>query len=235
ATTIALSVPSISNVVSEATPFKDLQVSVAHAQSENLMNVTEALTTFHINHSDDYEHWTHAYHNSGDVPVDSPEFDISNLTYVVKFPDELAHLLDDEYVLDYLFGEVTNFGTAQNSFMITGYVVDENGEMISINKDGHEPYKYISVNKETNSIEFDFNSFYNSNNLAPYYRQDVNGQYFLNELGFQTPIVVPDSRILNNGTYEFKSAIVQGKSIDLDNVSNAYSENLIVDYSTDPV
>src|SRR5690625_1080449 len=40
--------------------------------------------------------------------------------------------------------------------------------------------------------------------------------------------------MLYNGDYEFKSAYVRGTSVDLDNVSNAYSETLKVDYSTDP-
>src|SRR5699024_1819869 len=135
AATVALSVPAVSNVVSEATPFEDLSVSVAHAQAENLMNVNETLTNFYVNYHEDYEHWVHAFHNDGDVPVDGPDFDVSELSYVVKFPDELSRLLDDEYVLDYLLGNITNFGTAQISFMVTGFVIDENDERITINKD----------------------------------------------------------------------------------------------------
>src|SRR5699024_9430733 len=40
--------------------------------------------------------------------------------------------------------------------------------------------------------------------------------------------------MLDNGTYEFKSAIVRDDSVDLDNVSGALSETLEVDYNNDP-
>src|SRR5699024_2001509 len=234
AATVALSVPTVSNVVSEATPFEDLSVSVAHAQAENLMNVNETLTQFNVSHNDSDEHWTHSLQNDGDMKVDGPDYDVGNLRYIVKFPDELSHLLDDEYVLDYLFGHITNFDVATNPFMVTGFAIDEDGNQISLAKEEHKPYEHISINEATNSIEFDFNSFYTANNIEPYFRQNIDGEYFLNNLGFQTPIVVPDSRILDNGTYEFKTALVEGGSVDLDNVSNAHIENLVVDYSTDP-
>src|SRR5690625_3534217 len=152
---IAFSVPSISNVISQINPLDHSQALVAHAQStgqENLMDVNETVTTFHINHNDDREHWAHRLNNDGKVPVDGPDFDVSNLTYVIKLPNELSHLLDDQYVLDYLFGKVTNFGSAQSPFMITGFVMDETGERITINKDNHKPYEHISVNKDRKSV-----------------------------------------------------------------------------------
>lgn len=235
AATLALSVPTIANVVSQVSPGDSLEVPVAHAQeTENLMIVNETLTTFHVNHNDDKKHWNHSLQNDGEMSANGPEFDLTDLTYVVKLPDELSHLLDDQYVTDYLLGNVLNFDATQSPFTITGEVIDENDEVITIVKDEHKPYEHISVNKNTNSIEFDFTSFYTDNNLEPYIRQNVEGEYFFSSLGITTPIIVPDSRILDNGTYEFKSAIVRGKSIDLDTVSNAYSENLVVDYSTDP-
>lgn len=232
AATIALSVPAVSNVVSKVGPVNHTIVSAAEDQT-NLMNVNEILTNFNSNHNDDAGHWSHTFVNDGDMDVDGPEFDLTDLKYVIKFPEELSHLLDDEYVLDYLFGRVINFGSAQNSFSLSGYAIDETGEQITINKDTHKPYNHISINQATNSLEFDFTSFYTENNLTPYIRTSF-GEYIFNNLGFSAPIVVPDSRMLYNGTYEFKSAIVRGESVDLDNVSNAHSENLVVDYSTDP-
>ncbi|WP_170226668.1 FIVAR domain-containing protein, partial [Cerasibacillus quisquiliarum] len=234
AATIALSMSTVANVVSKVSPGDSLAVPVVHAQGQNMMNVDEILTNFHINHNDEYEHWTHKLQNDGDISLDGPEFDLTDVTYVVKFPNELAHLLDDNYVIDYLTGKMTNFDYTMNPFNITGIVIDENGEEISIQKDRDKPYNYISINKATNSIEFDFKRFYDENNYEPYIRQSVSGEYFFNNLGFETPIIVPDSRMLKNGTYEFKTAIVRGKSVDLDQVSNAYSIDLVVDYSTDP-
>lgn len=230
AATIALSVPAVSNVVGKVSPVNNTVVSAAE-QTNLMVNVSSQFT---VSHNDEYEHWSHGFINDAEIQVDGPEFDITDLTYVVKFPDELAHLLSDDYALDYLFGKITNFDSAQNPFTFTGYAIDEDGEQITISKDEHEPYKHISVNTETNSIEFDFTSFYTENNLEPHVRQDVLGDYYFNNLGFTTPIIVPDSRILDNGTYEFKSAYVRGTSVDLDNVANAYTENLVVDYSTDP-
>ncbi len=230
AATIALSVPAVSNVVSKVSPLSNIEVSAAE-QTNLMVNVSSQFT---VNHNDSYEHWSHVFINGTEIQADGPEFDLTDLKYVVKFPDELAHLLFDDYVLDYLFGRITNFGSAQNPFTFTGYAIDEDGEQITISKDEHEPYEHISVNTETNSIEFDFTSFYSGNKLEPYVRQDVLGDYYLNNLGFDTPIIVPDTRILDNGTYEFKSALVRGSSVDLDNVANAYTENLVIDYSTDP-
>src|SRR5699024_8758182 len=134
---------------------------------------------------------------------------------------------------DYLFGHEENFGYSINPFNVTGTVIDKNGEKVSINKDEHKPYNYISINKETNSVEFDFDSFYSENDLEPYIRESA-GEYTFNNLGFKTPIVVPNKDMLDNGSYEFKSAIVRGDSVDLDNVSDAHSETLEVDYSSDP-
>lgn len=233
AATIALSVPAVSNVVSEVSPFNNLQVTVAHAQTDNLMDSNDILTTFYYSHNDEYEHWTNRLGNSGDMVIDGPEFDLTDVKYVVKFPSELSHLLTDEYVTDYLFGNVINFDSAQNPFTLTGDAIDESGETITIGKDEHQPYHHISINHETNSLEFDMNSFYSANDLEPYIRQSVSGEYIFNTLSFDTPIVVPDSRMLYNGTYEFKTAIVRGSAVDLDNVGNAYSVNLEVDYSED--
>src|SRR5699024_2702485 len=71
------------------------------------------------------------------------------------------------------------------------------------------------------------------NDLEPYIRESA-GEYTFNNLGFKTPIVVPNKDMLDNGSYKFKSAIVRGDSVDLDNVSDAHSETLEVDYSSDP-
>ena len=236
AATIALSVPAVSNVVEKVNPLSSSVVSAAEEQT-NLMNSDEILTNFNNVHNESDEHWTHHFHNSGDMKVDRLDFgskDLEDLKYVVKFPEELSHLLEDEYVLDYLFGKVTNFDSAQNPFTFTGEVFDDHGTLITVAKDEHKPYEHISINKDTNSIEFDFASFYEANNLEPYVRQNVDGEFIFNTLGFTTSIVVPDERMLYNGDYEFKSAYVRGTSVDLDNVSNAYSEILKVEYSTDP-
>src|SRR5690625_1588253 len=236
ATTIALSVPAVSNVVGKVSPLSSSVVSAAEEQT-NLMNSDEILTNFNSVHNDSEEHWTHHFHNSDDMKVDRLDFgskDLEDLKYVVKLPDELSHLLEDEYVLDYLFGRVTNFDSAQNPFSFTGEVFDDYGTLITVGKDEHKPYEHISINKDTNSIEFDFASFYAANNLEPYVRQNIDGEFIFNTLGFTTPLVVPDERMLDNGEYEFKSAYVRGQSVDLDNVSNAHSETLVVDYSTDP-
>src|SRR5699024_11033330 len=155
-------------------------------------------------------------------------FNISKLTYVVKFTDKLNYLLDDDFMLDYLFGQITNFDATQHTFAVTGIALDEDGNELTLHKDEHKSYDHISINKDTNSIEFDFNSFYTSNNIEPYIRQSVDGQYYLNNLGFDTPILVHDSDMLSNGTYEFKTAIVEGSSVDLDQISNAHSENLVI-------
>ena len=149
ATTIAISVPAAPNVLSELNPLNHSGTAVVHAQSEqgkNLMVSREKLTTFYVNYNDEYEHWRHTLTNEGEVPVDGPDFDISNLTYVVKLPDELSHLLEDDYVLDYLFGKVTNFDAAQFPFMMTGYIIEEDGSQSTITKDGHKPYEHISIN-----------------------------------------------------------------------------------------
>lgn len=225
---LALSVPAVSNVINSS------EDTIVHAQEGNLMIVNETLTKFYVNYNDSDEHWTHNLGNDGEMSAGGPEFDLTDLTYVVKFPEELSHLLEDQYMLDYLQGKVLNFDYTVNPFNITGYVIDESGEQITIVKDTHKPYEHISINKSTNSIEFDFTSFYEENNLEPYIRQNVLGEYFFNNLGFNVPIIVPDSRMLYNGTYEFKTAIVRGKSVDLDDVANAYSILLEVDYSTDP-
>ena len=233
AATIALSVPAVSNVISKVSPLNNSVVSAAEKQT-NLMNSDEITTKINNNHDDDKEHWVHTLNNSGDMKIDGPEVDLTNLTYVVKFPDELSHLLKDDYVLDYLFGRITNFDSAQTPFSFTGHAIDENGEQITVSKDTHKPFEHIIINHNTNSIEFDFTSFYEANNLEPYVRQNVNGEYFFDTLGFTVPIIVPDDRMLDNGTYELKTAYVRGKSVDLDNVSNTYSVNLVVDYSSDP-
>ena len=232
AATVAFSTPSVMNVLNDGSPLSGVEVYAA--ETTNLMNTNETLTTFNVNHNDNDEHWVHRFHNDGDIPVDRPDFDLNGLKYVVKFPDELAHLLDNTYMLDYLLGNQTNFGAAQNAFTFTGIAVDKDGAEVTIHKDDHKPFNHISVNKATNSIEFDFASFYEANELDPYFRQDVNGDYFFNTLGFETPIVVSDEEMLDNGTYTFKSAIVRGESVDLNNISNAYAQDLTVDYSTDP-
>src|SRR5699024_8916364 len=65
----------------------------------------------------------------------------------------------------------------------------------------------------------------------PVIEKNVNGDYIFENLGFETPIVVPYDDMLDNGTYEFKSAIVRDDSVDLNNVSGAISETLEVDYN----
>src|SRR5699024_442313 len=232
AATVAFSTPSVMNVLNDGSPLSGVEVYAA--ETTNLMNTNETLTTFNVNHNDNDEHWVHRFHNDGDIPVDRPDFDLNGLKYVVKFPDELAHLLDNTYMLDYLLGNQTNFGAAQNAFTFTGMAVDKDGAEVTIHKDDHKPFNHSSVNKATNSIEFDFASFYEANELEPHFRQDVNGDYFFNTLGFETPIVVSDEEMLDNGTYTFKSAIVRRESVDLNNISNAYAQDLTVDYSTDP-
>lgn len=197
------------------------------------MNVNEALTTFDVIHHAEYEHWTHTLHNEGNIPVESPDFDISNLTYVVKLPEQLSHLLDDAYVLDYLFGRTTHFDYVQRSFTVTRLVIDEDGNEVMINHNEHRPHDYLSVNHVTNSIEFDFNRFYSENNLKPHVVQKEDGQYFFNTLTFQVPFVLHENKGLDNGTYEFKTAVVQGKSINLDSITNAHRENLVVIYNSE--
>lgn len=232
AATFALSVPTVSNVVSKVAP-SGFNISVAHADSSNMMDVNDTLTTFNVNENEDREHWTHTFNNDGTMQVDGKEFDLTGLKYIVKFPDELSDLLDNDYTTDYLFGHEENFGYSINPFNVTGTVIDKNGEEVSISRNEHKPYNYISINKETNSVEFDFDSFYSENDLEPYIRESA-GEYTFNNLGFKTPIVVPNKDMLDNGSYEFKSAIVRGDSVDLDNVSDAHSETLEVDYNNDP-
>lgn len=230
--TVTFSTPSVLTALNDGNPIGGVEAYAAEVT--NLMNSSDTLTQFHVNYNDSYDHWVHNFHNDGDIPVENADFDISGLKYVVKFPDELAHLLDNQYTKEYLFGQIKNFDAAQNAFTVTGTALDEDGNEVTIHTDQHNPFEHISVNQATNSIEFDFASFYQANNLEPYIREDVVGDYFFNTLGFQTPIVVSDDDLLNNGSYTFKTAIVRGDSINLDNVSNAYEEVLEIDYSKDP-
>lgn len=233
AATVVFSTPSVLTALNDGNPVSGAEVYAAEVT--NLMNSKDVLTQFHVNHNDNSEFWAHRFHNDGDIQIDGPDFDLTGLTYVVKFPDELSHLLENDFTLDYLLGNIKNFDSAQNAFTFTGIAIDQNGEEVTIHKDDHKTYDHVSVNKATNSIEFDFASFYEANQFEPYIRQDVNGNHFFNTLGFQTPIIVSDQNMLHNGAYTFKSAIVRGKSVNLDNVSNAHEEVLNIDYSTDPV
>src|SRR5699024_9878846 len=155
AVSFAISVPTVSNVVSKVAP-SGFNISVAHAESSNMMDVNDTLTTFNVNENEDREHWTHTFNNDGTMQAESENFDLTDLKYIVKFPDELSDLLDNDYTTDYLFGHEENFGYSINPFNVTGTVIDKNGEKVSINKDENKPYNYISINKETKSVKIEF-------------------------------------------------------------------------------
>lgn len=227
--TLALSMPSIANRVSEVSPGNSLQMLVAHAESLNLMIVDDDLTGFTVDHHNLDAPLVHHFQNSGEIISNGATLDLTDLTYVVKFPEKLSHLLNDQDVLNDLFRKEASLGKEQNSFAIEGDAIDENGEHISLNNEIYSPYEYIRVNKDTKSIEFDINHFYKDNELQPIMTENSDGTYSFNTLTFITPIHLVGSEISDKDAYLFKSAILRGKSIDLNMVSSAHTERLVVD------
>lgn len=206
--------------------------SIVHAATGNILETDEILTQFLVSENDSDEHWSHTLSHDGKILLPDEDFDTTDLKYIVKLPDELSHLLEDSYVLDYLTGEVTNFGTPQNAFFMRAEIIDKDGNERVLYRDDNS-YEYLTINKETNSIEFDVHQFLTDNEFELPIKDSLSDGHYIN-LGFDTPFVIPFERILDNGTYEFKTALIHGPAIDLDNLTDAYSLNLEIDYSTDP-
>src|SRR5690625_7654483 len=101
AATIALSVPAVSNVVEKVNPLSSSVVSAAEEQT-NLMNSDEILTNFNNVHNESDEHWTHHFHNYGDMKVnrlDIVSIDLEDLKYIVIVPIVFRLLLVESYLL----------------------------------------------------------------------------------------------------------------------------------------
>lgn len=114
AATLTLSAPFSPNIVNVLDTNHVLGTSIVHAASENLMEPNEISTYFASFHNDYYGYTRHILFNGGS-PISLEGLD--SLKYVVKFPDELAYLLDDPFMIDIL----TDLDSSA-SFMVTGHV-----------------------------------------------------------------------------------------------------------------
>lgn len=229
AAALALSVPSIANVVNLVSPGNSLQVPVGYAQSSNLLVVNENETDFTI--SEDKADHTLIYHFqlSGNMVANEDPFDLTDLTYVFKFPEQLSYLFEDQSVLDSILG----LASEKDTFSIVGNANDINGEHVSLDNEKYEAHKYIGVNNDTNSIEFDLGQFYIDNDLQPSMTKNEDGTYIFNHLKFNIPIRVSKANMIEKGSYTFKTAIVRGKSFDISHVETPHIEYLISDDSND--
>lgn len=119
-------------------------IPVAHASTDNILESEEILTTFYVNHNDSEEHWAHTLSNDGKIWLTNTDFDTTGLKYIVKFPDELAHILNDSHTIDYLTGKITNFDIAQNAFRMSGTIIEEDGSEIVLYASDN-PYEYLTI------------------------------------------------------------------------------------------
>ncbi|QQK81408.1 DUF5011 domain-containing protein [Salicibibacter cibi] len=211
---------SLATTLAVGTALFSSQHDVGHAQSENIMDSDEALTEFHSNYNDEYDYTVHSLHNSGTGNIDYD--DIDALTYIVQVPDELSHLLED--------GSADRLTDPSDtlSFMVTGNVIEGDGEETTINRSEHQPGNFVDINPDTNTVAFDFYSFFEDNDLEPT-ESDAYQSY-----GFETPFTVDSENAIPIGEYEFETALVTGGNVDLDSVSGTETVTLSVDEGPEP-
>ena len=202
ATSLVLA-PVAPNVLSNVGLQSAIGTSVAYAATENIMGIDRSgwINGYYNEH---YDHTRYVMYNDADTGIKIYAEDYHALTYIVKFPEELSYILDDPFFQENLI-HASNAG----EFMMTGEVVDEAGEEYAVSRADHAPANYVSVNKETNSIEFDLYKFLKENGF-------VSLQYF----GFSVPIYQQGYFPIPNGEYTFKTALVAADQADLDQVSN---------------
>ncbi|WP_273717102.1 hypothetical protein, partial [Alkalihalobacillus pseudalcaliphilus] len=182
--------------------------SVAYAQTSNLMTPWDRLTYMSYTHNDYYETTAHHFYNTSDAHFDFETY--SNLTYQVKFPSELAYLLDDQSVVN---GIIT-------SFFMAGYVI-ENDQVRTKSPGDHPTDDFVSINRATNSVVFDINGYYEFFDLTPI----EEGTHYAANFRIET-----EDRALDHGVYIFKAALTDG-IVDVDEVSNPILNELEIDYN----
>src|SRR5690625_3183291 len=160
ATTLVVGTPVATSVLSNETLQDTFGVTVAHAAADNLMEADDQARVAPY-YNDEYNYTRYVLYNGSNPILNLDDFDA--LTYIVKLPDELSYILEDEFFLNNLVdGQNNNNG----DFMVTGTVTDKNGEPFSISRNEHRPADFVTVNQATNSIEFDFHSFLVENELT---------------------------------------------------------------------
>ncbi|PAD68948.1 hypothetical protein CHH83_11025, partial [Bacillus sp. 7586-K] len=185
--------------------------SVAYAQSSNLMDSSEITSKFHINHGYDNEYTSHTLVNDGRTYLTAEQ---NNLVYTIKFPDELAYLLDDDQIVSRLVDE----------FVVTGFVLDSNNEQITLSSYYHPPENYVQINKNTNSVVFKFSDY-----LKSYGLKTVEDTSY----GFWVEIETSYKGIAN-GDYTFKTALTEGP-VNLDTLESAHLIIMSITYNDDSV
>ena len=199
ATTLVVGAPVAPSVLSNETLQDTFGVTVAHAAVDNLMEVDDYARVAPY-YNEEYDYTRYILYNGSNPILNLDDFDA--LTYIVKFPDELSYILEDEFFLSNLVDAPNN-----GEFMLTGTVTDKDGTPFSINRSEHRPAEFVTVNQATNSIEFDFHSFLAENELTS-----------VKNFGFNVPIFQEGLYPIANAEYGFKAALVASGSVDLDSV-----------------
>ncbi|MFD1067895.1 LPXTG cell wall anchor domain-containing protein [Oceanobacillus locisalsi] len=203
---LGVGAPAAANVLSDDAFQKTFGVSVAHAESSDLMG-QDVSPYFYPLYNEEYGVTNYNFNSDLEIGTEINLDDYSSLAYIVKLPDELSYVFDDPAFENGLTGGQYNSG----NFMMTGGFVDENGEEGAINSNDHTPADYVTINRETNSIEFNLYGFLEDNQITN-----------LRNFDFNVPIFQEGNFPIALGDYTFQSALVaEGSGVDLNNISGA--------------
>src|SRR5690625_4337369 len=208
ATTLVVGAPVAPSVLSSLDTYGIAGSSVVHAASQNLLE--HGNSHIHVGH-----HWDNSVtrHVLSDGANPTIELNLEkNYIYTIKFPDELAYLLNDDQVTNKLIDE----------FVFGGYVIDSDGDPVTSHPGVDKAAQYVSINHSTNSLEFNLTDLHTDNDLT--FPEPRRSHYT-----FKTTLTT-NYKALDNGEYIFKTALTEG-SADLDNVPSANTETIVVDYN----
>ncbi|MDX8046858.1 hypothetical protein SH601_12770 [Gracilibacillus sp. S3-1-1] len=215
AVSIGVAIPVAPATLSSADPLGlTNSVVVNAAEVTDLLDHHDVLTSTYAGDSTDQSYSNYTLRNTAN-PTVAINLD-TDYIYTVKFPDELAYLLNNDQIVD----------TIKNQFDFSGKVVGNDGEPESFTSNNYDPAPYVTINHATNSVEFNITEFHKGYNLTPYTEKrpytDVYETYMFRML------MTTDYQEIAQGDYIFHIGLTEG-SVDLDAVSNARVETLTVE------
>src|SRR5699024_943178 len=217
AVSIAIGTPAAYTTMSDAPLQESLGIMEVQAATDNLMGQDDHAFVNTV-YYDEYEVTNYPLNDTANgVEINRNDYD--ELTYAVKFTEELSYILEDSE-----FESGLTDGYNQDSFMVSGSYVDEDGKDGTVARDELNPTDFVSINHETNSVEFDMYSFL-----------EENGFESLSNFSFTMPIFQDGEYPIEKGDYTLQTALVaEGSGVDLNSVDGADQINFTLDEGADP-